>query len=161
MGGLKALLGLMRRLRSLILRSEVRVVGQCHVCGKCCQGILLRDRGRWLRTERAFRRLCRDEPGHERFEITERDDAGRLVFRCASLGEDNFCTCYADRLPLCKSYPSKSLYYQGITLREDCGFSFKATTFRDIIRQRSRRSIPEFTEVLRRELDKPGNREGQ
>jgi Fe-S-cluster containining protein len=151
-----ALVGIMRRLRALILRSEVRVVGQCNVCGACCRDILLRHRGRWLRTERAFRRLCRSEPGHERFEITGRDETGCLVFRCTLQGPDNFCTCYENRLPLCKGYPSRSLYYQGGWLRPDCGYSFKALTFRDIVMRRRRRAVPEFSEVLRRERNKPG-----
>jgi len=149
----------MRRLRSILLRSEVRVVGRCGVCGQCCTGILLRDRGRWIKTDRAFGRLCQDDPRYRRFEITDRDEAGHLVFRCTLQDEDSFCTSYADRLPLCRDYPSKSLYYQGVTLREDCGFSFKATTFRDILMRRRRRPVPEFTEVLRQELNKPGGRE--
>lgn len=158
MDGLRVLVGLLRRLRACILRSEVRVVGQCNVCGFCCRGILLRDRGRWLKSEGAFRKLCEREPDHACFEITGRDEEGHLVFRCTMQGDDNFCTCYEDRLPLCKNYPSKSLYYQGRDLRSDCGFSFKATTFRDIFMRRRRRAVPEFDEVLRQELNKPGNR---
>jgi Fe-S-cluster containining protein len=159
-GGLRTFTGLLRRVRAWVLRSEVRVVGQCQLCGVCCQDILLRDRGRWLKSEGAFRKLCDREPGHERFEITGRDDWGHLVFRCTLQGEDNLCSAYEDRLPLCRNYPSKSLYYQGGWLRQDCGFSFKATTFRDMIMRYRRRNIPEFTEVLRQELNKPGNRQG-
>jgi hypothetical protein len=68
------------------------------------------------------------------------------------LGNDNLCTCYESRLPLCRNYPNKSLYYQGGWLRPDCGFSFKATTFRDIYMRRRRGSIPPFSEVLHREI---------
>ena len=158
MGGLRTFTGLMRRLRALILRSEVKVLGQCNICGECCHDILLHDRGRWLKSERAFRKLCERKPGHERFEITGRDDWGHLVFRCTLQGADNFCTCYEDRLPVCRTYPSKSLYYQGGWLRQDCGFSFKATTFRDIIMRSRRGRVPKFDEVLRQEQNKPGNR---
>lgn len=145
--------GLFRRFRSFVLRREVEIIGQCQLCGSCCQDILLRDRGRWLRTKRQFKQLCDVEPGHSRFKITGRDDYGHLTFSCNLLGEDNICTSYESRLPLCKSYPSTTLYYQGGWIGTHCGFSFKATTFRDIYMRRRRGRIPKFSEVLHQELE--------
>jgi hypothetical protein len=59
---------------------------------------------------------------------------------------------------VCRTYPSKSLYYQGGWLRQDCGYSFKATTFRDVLMRGRRGRVPKFDEVLRQEQNKPGNR---
>lgn len=145
--------GWFRRFRSFVLRSEVEIVGQCALCGSCCHDILIQDRRRWLKKRRKFEKLCKREPAHERFVITGRDDLGHLLFRCSMQGEDNFCTDYDSRLPLCRSYPSKSLYYQGGWLRPDCGYSFKAVKFRDIWMRRKRSKIPRFSEVLRQETE--------
>lgn len=151
--------GLFRRFRSFVLRRDVEIVGQCRMCGSCCQDILLRDKGRWLRKEKQFRQLCESAPKHSRFAITGRSDDGFLTFTCSLQGNDNFCTCYEDRLPLCRSYPTKSLYYQGGWIRSDCGYSFKATTFRDVWMRRRRGRIPAFSEVLRREMNQDTEQE--
>lgn len=146
------LTGLFRRFRFLALRREVQVTGQCKGCGRCCQGILLKDCGRFLTSKRKFKKLCDREPEHARFKIVEQDEAGHLVFVCSLLGDDNCCTSYESRLPLCKDYPSKSLYYQGGWLREDCGFSFKAITFREVWARRKKGRVPSFPEVLGQEM---------
>ncbi len=153
MFSLKFYTGLFRRFRSLVLRRKVEITGQCKGCGRCCENILLKDGGRWLTSKRKFRKLCEREPEHARFDIVGKDDTGPLVFSCSKLGDDNFCTCYESRLPLCKNYPSKSLYYQGDWLRADCGFSFKVTTFRDIYMRRKRSEIPPFSEVLHQKIE--------
>lgn len=152
MPGKSYLTGLFRRIRTMLLRHEVEVIGQCRGCGKCCQGILLKDQGRFLSKKRQFDKLCESEPQFSRFEIIERSLDGHLVFNCSAQGEDNFCTCYASRLPLCRSYPDKAIYYHGGWLRSDCGFSFKATSFRDVYMRRKRGKIPSFDRVLRQEI---------
>ena len=150
----RVLTGWFRRIRALLLRREVEVIGQCALCGECCHDILIRDRGHWLKSRRRFEKLCKREPEHERFVITGRDDWGHLVFACTLRGEDGLCTSYDSRLALCRNYPNKSLYYQGGWLRPDCGYSFKATTFRDIWMRRRRGRIPSFSEVMRRETER-------
>lgn len=144
--------GLFRRFRSLVLGREVEIVGQCQLCGKCCRGILLSD-GRWLKKKRHFENLCDREPKHKRFIPDGKDNFGRMIFYCSMQGDDNFCTCYEDRLPLCRNYPTKSLYYQGGWIRSDCGFRFKAVTFRDVLMRRKRMRTPKFDEVLQQELN--------
>lgn len=151
--------GIFRRCRAFILRREVEVVGQCKSCGECCKGILLNDRKRWIKKERHFRQLCEKEPEHERFVVTERSEEGHLVFNCSKQGKDNFCTCYEDRLPLCRNYPSKSIYYQGGWIRPGCGYSFKAFKFRDVFMRRKRGRIPKFADVLQQELKQSDNKE--
>lgn len=144
-------IGKLRRMRSTILRNEVEVIGVCTCCGVCCTGIHIRDKGRWISSERQFRKLCKREPEHERFAITGTDDSGLLVFSCTLQGEDNMCTTYASRPALCRKYPTKSLYYQGGTIRPDCGYSFKALTFRDWWMRRRRGRMPRFSDVLKKE----------
>lgn len=153
MTNLQYFTGLYRRFRSFVLRREVEVVGQCRLCGNCCRDILLRDRGRWIRKEKQFDRLVEHLPEHARFELTGRDDLGFLSFACTCLGDDKLCTGYEDRPALCRNYPSKSLYYQGGWLRADCGFSFRAVTFRDVFMRRRRAKVPDFSTVLKRELE--------
>ena len=143
--------GLFRRFRTCVLGREVEVIGQCKLCGRCCEDILIEDQGRFFRREKKFHKLCQKEPEYERFQIVSRDDFGHLTFNCSKLGDDKFCTDYEGRLSLCKDYPNKSIYYQGGGLRADCGFSFKAVTFRDIYMRRRRSKVPEFSEVLRQE----------
>lgn len=143
--------GWFRRFRSFVLRREVEIVGQCALCGSCCHDILILDGRRWMKKRKHFEKLCKDEPGYSRFAVTGRDDLGHLTFSCTLQGEDGFCTSYDSRLALCRSYPSKSLYYQGGWLRPDCGYSFKAVTFRDVWMRRRRSRIPKFSEILSQE----------
>ncbi|QGY39760.1 YkgJ family cysteine cluster protein [Pseudodesulfovibrio cashew] len=145
--------GLFRRFRTLVLRREVEIVGQCRLCGNCCHGILLKDRG-WLKRKRQFDKLCEREPAHTRFRITGKDHRGRLVFDCAMQGEDNLCTSYGERLPLCRNYPSKSLYYQGGWIGAECGFRFKSVTFRDVLLRRKQIRAPRFSDVLDQERER-------
>lgn len=143
--------GLFRRFRSLVLQSEVQVIGQCKMCGACCKDILLQYDGRWLTKEKQFQKLCKNLPEHQRMEITGRDETGCLIFACKLQAPDGLCSCHDTRLPLCSNYPPKSLYYQGGWLRPDCGYSFKAKTFRDVYMKRKRDRIPKFSEVLKQE----------
>ncbi len=150
--------GLFRRFRSFVLGRQVEIVGQCRMCGNCCHDILLKDfPGGWLKKDRDFRTLCAREPEHERFEVTGKDDFGHLVFQCTLRGSDGLCTCYADRLPLCKNYPSKSIYYQGGWLGPECGFRFKSVTFRDVFLRRKPVRRRNFSQLLEQEI-KRGSR---
>ncbi len=154
MEGISLFIGLFRKARAIILRREVEIVGQCRLCGNCCRGVLLKNRDRWLRTEAQYKELCKDEPGHERFKIMDKDEYGNLCFACSWQGEDNLCKDHENRLQLCKEYPTKGLYYQGGWLGADCGFSFKAVKFRDIFMRRKRALIPSFDKILQQEQDK-------
>ncbi|WP_419786248.1 YkgJ family cysteine cluster protein [Pseudodesulfovibrio sp.] len=154
MSNLRTFTGWYRRLRAFILRRDVEVLGQCAMCGDCCHDIIIRDGKRWLKSRRAFEKLCEKEPDHRCLKITGRDFQGHLVFACSLLGKDGLCTAHESRLSLCRNYPSKSLYYQGGWLKPDCGYFFKTFTFRDFFMQRKRRAIPKFSEVLRKETER-------
>ncbi|HKI82176.1 MAG TPA: YkgJ family cysteine cluster protein [Pseudodesulfovibrio sp.] len=152
MSGLDFLTGFFRRLRSRVLRREVELVGRCNRCGGCCRSIYLRDRGRWLRRVSQFEKLVADAPEHARFRPVGRGDQGLLLFDCSLLGPDNLCTRHDSRPALCRNYPSKSLYYQGGCLQGDCGYSFRATTFRDVFFGRKPLKTADFSAILRREI---------
>lgn len=153
------LVGLFRRFRSFVLGRDVKIVGQCNLCGSCCQDILLYDKG-WIRSEREFLRLCEREPEHERFDVVGKDDDGHLAFSCSLLQPDGLCSCHDERLPLCQRYPSEFLYYQGGWVGPHCGFKFKTVTFRDVLMRRKRLRIPKFSEVLEQEVSQSSKRKG-
>jgi len=148
--------GLFRRFRSFVLGREVEVVGQCRMCGNCCNDIMLSD-GNWLKRRSQFERLCEKSPGHSRFEITGRDNRGRLIFRCTLQTPEGTCPCYEDRLPLCRSYPSKSIYYRGGWLEPRCGFSFRDVTFREVFTGRKHLRKPQFDKLLEQEMKRSGD----
>lgn len=150
---LRSLTGLFRRFRSLVLGREVEIMGQCRMCGNCCTDILLSDGG-WIKRRRQFEKLCEDDPGHKRFEIMGRDHLGRLVFRCTLQTPEGVCPCYEDRLPLCRSYPAKSIYYGGGRLDSRCGFSFRDVTFREVLTGKKPLRRPRFDKLLDREISR-------
>ncbi|BDQ33936.1 YkgJ family cysteine cluster protein [Pseudodesulfovibrio portus] len=158
MTSLQLFTGLFRRFRAKVLGSPVRVVGQCRMCGSCCADILILYKGKWLRRKRDCEAMVRELPGYSRFECVGRNPDGFLTFTCRSLGEDKFCTSYEERPSLCRNYPSKSLYYQGGWLRPDCGYSFRAETFRQAIR-RLLTGRDDFSKVLEEQLRKGGDKE--
>lgn len=152
MNGPVSLTGLFRRFRSFVLRREVEVVGRCNRCGGCCRSIHLSDEGRWLRRVAQYEKLVADAPEHARFRPVGRGDQGFLLFDCALLGDDNLCTAHETRPALCRNYPPKSLYYGGGRLPNDCGYSFRAVTFRDVLLRRKPFKPADFSAVLRREI---------
>lgn len=144
--------GLFRSFRTFVLRREVEIVGQCRMCGNCCHDILIRDGGGWLKRQKEFDALCEREPKHDRFEVTGKDDFGHLAFSCKLQGEDGLCSCYEDRLALCRNYPGKALYYQGGWIGPDCGFRFKSVKFRDVFSRKKPLRMPSFSKMLEQEI---------
>lgn len=142
-----------RRFRAWVLRRDVEIIGQCKLCGDCCHDILLSDKNRWLKTDKQYKALCETDPRYKRFVNTGKNEFGQMIFSC-SKQENNICTCYEDRMAICRQHPSKSLYYQGGWLRRECGYSFKTTTFRDVFMRRKRARMPKFEDVLKQEKEK-------
>jgi len=122
------------------------------MCGGCCRDIIIKNGDKWLKRPKDFDTLCENEPKHDRFEITGKDDFGHLVFRCTMRGEDGLCSCYEDRLSLCRSYPAKTIYYQGGWIGADCGFRYKSVKFRDVFFRKKSLRIPSFSKVLEQEI---------
>jgi len=118
----------------------------------CLTGLFRRFRSRVLRRTAQFERLLAEAPEHGRFRYYGRSAEGFLLFRCSCLGDDNLCSAHDTRPALCRNYPSKSLYYQGGHLPGDCGYSFRAATFRDVLLGRKPIKPADFSDVLRREI---------
>ncbi|QJB55831.1 YkgJ family cysteine cluster protein [Pseudodesulfovibrio sp. zrk46] len=153
MDTLRFFTGMFRSLRTFILRREVEIVGQCHMCGKCCQDIVIQDQGNWLTSKRKFKKICEQEPEYERFRILGRDGKGHLLFGCKLQNEDGTCSCHEDRLSLCRNYPSKSIYYQGAWIEPECGYRFKSIKFRDVFTRKKPLRAPRFSKVLDQEIE--------
>lgn len=158
MNELAFLVGLFRRFRAFVLRREVEVVGRCSLCGRCCRSILLQNNGRWLRRMSQFERLVAEAPEHGRFRPVGRSEGGYLLFDCAMLAEDGSCSCHDARPALCGNYPSKSLYYQGGRLMDDCGYSYRAATFRDVLFGRRPLRPPDFSALLQQKIEQDKDR---
>lgn len=145
-------LGLYRRIRAAVLRRGVRIEGACRMCGECCHKIVLLDGGRWLRHERKFEALCRDDPDYSRFRIVGKSEDGFLLFDCNLQRNDNFCSDHDSRPRVCRNYPTAYLYYRGGRLLRCCGYRFVEWTWRDAIRKLLGLSPPRFDEVLEQEI---------
>ena len=97
-----------------------KITGECKKCGKCCTYMYSLD----TFDEEEFKIMQFIYPGYKRFYVKGKDAEGNLIFACKLLGEDGLCTDYKKRLPLCKKYPVKKIYYNG-KLHEGCGFSIE------------------------------------
>lgn len=143
-----AMCAMYRRFMWFLTRQEPEVIGQCKCCGQCCKEIVL-DAGKgWLRSKRQFERIKAQDKGFERFTPTGKDEAGRLIFRCECLGEDNLCTDYQGRMKLCRDHPSKGLYYSGVVLGPHCGYKLRGPTIKGLIHRLLGRKPMDFNVVL-------------
>ncbi|MGE4292088.1 MAG: YkgJ family cysteine cluster protein [Desulfovibrio sp.] len=143
-----------RRLLCLVLRREPRVLGRCLQCGRCCREIVLCHDGRWITSLKRFRELLERDPEYERLEPRERDEAGRILFRCSWLGADGRCTGYEDRLPLCRNHPSPGLWLRGVDLPRACGYRLSGPELFGFLRRRHPNHEQRFERVLDLERDR-------
>lgn len=146
--------GLFRWLRARILRSEVAVTGQCRMCGDCCKDIMILDETFWISSEEAFRRLVKEKPEYTRFFITGKGESGPLYFSCIHQDENGLCTDHENRPAICRRYPTRRIYYRGCDLRQDCGYSFEARTFRQAWWRIRGKTSPPFDTVFKDELER-------
>ncbi len=100
-----------------------RIEGSCQKTGKCCQNLILIDRGKPVRTLKTFSTLVKREPYHKMFVPREElDSAGRLRFTCTNLTDDHRCSIYDKRPSMCKTYPEPTMIKMGGKLLSGCGF---------------------------------------
>jgi len=120
-----------------ITGKEILLEGRCEMCGCCCRHINLRSRGRWIKSERVFRKILKTQPEYDRFEITGKNEAGSLNFRCTWLESNTVCKDHENRLDICKYFPEKEIYFGSAFLPENCGYRLKAhVPFKKIIKQK-------------------------
>ncbi|MEE4243246.1 MAG: YkgJ family cysteine cluster protein [Desulfopila sp.] len=96
--------------------------GNCKCCGKCCRHINLRYRKGWIRNEKQFSELVKENPEYQRFTVTTKDPLGYLQFNCSWFDSDEGCRDYDKRLDICRRYPNTSLLLHGGKLLKGCGY---------------------------------------
>ncbi len=119
------LVGLYRFIKLRILGKEVRIEGECLMCGQCCQEISLEVNGLWIRNRKQFERAVRRNQEYDRFVIVGRDPQGFLLFTCDwYLPESRLCGDYEHRPSICREFPQPSLYFSGGDVPRGCGYRF-------------------------------------
>ena len=105
---------------------EYEIQGECKKCGKCCRYMYSFD----TYTEKEFKFMQFLFPSYRRFYIKGKDDKGNLIFACKYVTDNGLCSVYEKRLPMCKKYPSKKVFYPA-KLHEGCGYKIVKKSFND------------------------------
>lgn len=109
-------------------RVSYEVTGECKKCGKCCNYMYSFD----TYTEREFKIMQFLYPAYKRFYIRGKDEDGNLIFACKYVTEEGLCSVYKNRLPMCKKYPAKRIFYKA-DLHEGCGYKVVEKSFEDYL----------------------------
>ena len=109
---------------------EYKIEGECKKCGKCCRYMYSFD----TYTEKEFKFMQFLFPSYRRFYIRGKDESGNLIFACKYVTEEGLCSVYEKRLPMCKRYPEKKIYYPG-KLHEGCGYKIVKKTFEEYLKK--------------------------
>ena len=107
---------------------EYEIQGECKKCGKCCRYMYSFD----TYTEKEFKFMQFLFPSYRRFYIKGKDDKGNLIFACKYVTDEGLCSVYEKRLPMCKKYPSKKIFYPA-KLHEGCGYKIVKKSFNDYL----------------------------
>ena len=109
---------------------EYEIQGECKKCGKCCRYMYSFD----TYTEKEFKFMQFLFPSYRRFYIKGKDDKGNLIFACKYVTDEGLCSVYEKRLPMCKKYPSKKIFYPA-KLHEGCGYKIVKKSFNDFLQK--------------------------
>lgn len=109
---------------------EYEIQGECKKCGKCCRYMYSFD----TYTEKEFKFMQFLFPSYRRFYIKGKDDKGNLIFACKYVTDNGLCSVYEKRLPMCKKYPSKKIFYPA-KLHEGCGYKIVKKSFNDYLQK--------------------------
>lgn len=120
----EAVLGAVRYAGAVLTHRRVEVAGSCLQCGRCCEGLCIQMDGGFIESMGHFEEVKERDGRYERFEVTGRDAAGSLIFRCTML-DGGKCADYAGRLEFCRDYPTVNLYFLGLNLLPGCGYRFE------------------------------------
>lgn len=120
----EAVLGAVRYAWAALTHRRVAVTGSCLRCGRCCERLCIQMDGGFVETLAHFEELKAGDARYERFEVTGRDTAGSLVFRCLML-DGGKCADYPGRLEFCRDYPTVNLFFLGQNLLPGCGYRFE------------------------------------
>ena len=104
------------------------ITGECKKCGKCCNYMYSYD----TYTEKEFKIMQFLFPAYKRFYIKGKDEQGNLIFACKLVTKDGLCSDYEHRLPMCRKYPAKKIFYPA-KLHEGCGYKIHIKKFEDYL----------------------------
>lgn len=107
---------------------EYEIKGECKKCGKCCRYMYSFD----TYTEKEFKIMQFFFPSYRRFYIKDKDEQGNLIFACKLVTDEGLCSVYEKRLPMCKKYTYKKIFYPA-NLHEGCGYRVVKKTFEDYL----------------------------
>ncbi len=110
-------------------RVSYEITGECKKCGKCCNYMYSYD----TYTEKEFKIMQMLFPAYKRFYIKGKDEQGNLIFACKLVTSDGLCSDYKNRLPMCKNYPKKRIFYNA-KLHEGCGYKVNTKSFEDYLK---------------------------
>ena len=104
-------------------KEEIKIIGGCITCGKCCRNLILISKGKPVKSLSQFEKLVKKKPFYNHFNMVSKDkEHGYIYFSCDKLGSDNFCSDYENRPDICRNFPSKNMpKYKGKLLPE-CGY---------------------------------------
>jgi len=109
-------------------KMEYPVVGECKMCGKCCNYMYSFD----TYTEKEFKIMQFLYPAYKRFYIKGKDKDDNFIFACKYVSKEGLCTVYNKRLKMCKRYPNHKIFYPAKT-HEGCGFEVIIKGFEDYL----------------------------
>ena len=135
-----SLVGICKYFSLRLRRKSILVRGRCLGCGSCCTNICLEGGRGWLRLESAFAHVAKKYPEYGRFEVIGKNAQGLLHFSCSWCTAQGTCRDYDNRLPLCASFPERSLVFAGGQLPLSCGYRFT--------------EVVSFARILRREMNR-------
>ena len=121
---------IINEIRSYFVPEKVsyEIKGECRKCGKCCNYMYSYD----TYSEKEFKIMQFLFPAYKRFYIKGKDDEGNLIFACKLVTEEGLCSDYKHRLPMCKNYPLKKIFYPG-KLHDGCGYYVVSKSFEDYL----------------------------
>lgn len=111
------------------------IEGKCKKCGYCCRHFcIVLEGGKILSTEEELNKILKGTD-YKKFKIYK-DENGRFTFCCTKLTEDNRCSDYKNRLPICRQYPQEEIIIQGGYLPKSCGYRLiPITPFKDVLQE--------------------------
>ena len=109
-------------------KMSYEITGKCKKCGKCCNYMYSYD----TYTEKEFKIMQFLFPAYKRFYIKGKDEDGNLIFACKLVTKDGLCSDYKHRLPMCRKYPAKRIFYPA-KLHEGCGYKVNVKTFEEYL----------------------------
>lgn len=114
-------------------RVSYEITGECKKCGKCCNYMYSYD----TYTEKEFKIMQFLFPAYKRFYIKGKDEEGNLIFACKLVTPEGLCSDYKHRLPMCRKYPQKRIFYNA-KLHDGCGYKVNVKTFKDYLDKKSK-----------------------